>query len=115
MKITIEKLEQILADECDKIDELRTFRSVSPDVYALLYMTAKTGEIGIVDALYSARRCVTLVRFLIDKFLTADDKPDIEALSLVLWFSRTRTDPDEQLVSAMQGWAIRQRENRLPG
>lgn len=115
MKITIEKLEQMLADECDKIDELRVFSNVSPHVYAVLYIAAKTAEISIIDALYAARHCVKLVRFLIDNFLTVDDKADVETLSLVLWFSRTRTDPDEQLVSAMQGWTIRQRENRSPG
>ena len=113
MKITLDTLESLLADKCEQIDEHRVFGSVSPHVYALLYMTAKTGEMCIIDALYSARHCVKLVRFLIDNFLTADDKADVETLSILIWFSRTWTDPDEQLVFMMQQWSLPQRENQL--
>ena len=73
MRITLHKLESLLADESDKIDELRVFSSVSPDAYALLYVVARKGFIDVVDALMMARHCGKLMSFLTDRMLTPDD------------------------------------------
>ena len=73
MKISIEKLESLLADECERIDDLRVFGSVSPSVYAMLYIATREGSIDITDALFSARRCGRLTAFLIDQVITAND------------------------------------------
>ena len=65
MKIDFEKLETLLADECDRIDELRRFSSVSPVVYALLYVAAREGSIDVSGAIFIARNCGKLMSFLI--------------------------------------------------
>ena len=73
MTITLDKLEQLLAEESEKLDELRVFSSVSPAVYALLYVVTRKGFIDVVDALIMARHCGKLMSFLTDRMLTPDD------------------------------------------
>ena len=73
VRITLKKLEALLAEESDKIDELRVFGSVSPDVYALLYVVARKGFIDVVETLMMARHCGRLMSFLTDRMLTPDD------------------------------------------
>jgi hypothetical protein len=73
MKISIEKLESLLADESDRIDDLRLFSSVSPNVYALLYIASREGSIEIADAVFASRHCIKLLSFVINNVLTADD------------------------------------------
>lgn len=109
MKITLEILESLLADKCEKIDDLRVFSSVSPEAYAVPYIAARQGFIASEGALFAARHCEKLTMFLIDNVLTIDDKEEVDKLSLMLWFSPKRTDSDEQLVSNLQGWMIGQK------
>jgi hypothetical protein len=72
-KILLRNLEQILAEECEKIDELYLFASVSPHVYALLYIAARDGEIDIADALFAAKNCSRLMAFFLRNLLTIAD------------------------------------------
>lgn len=73
MTFTLEKLETLLAGECEKIDELHVFSSVSPDVYSLLYIVARQGPIEAADAVFVAKNCSRLMSFLISNLLTSDD------------------------------------------
>ena len=112
MRITLSHLEALLAEECEKIDELQLFGSVSPDVYAVLYLASRQGFIESADVLFATRHCSKMIAFLLEHVLTADDVLAVEALSMLLWFNRDRTEADGRLVYAMQSWDIGQ--NYLP-
>ena len=83
VRITLNKLEALLAEESDKFDELRVFSSVSPDVYALLYVVAREGFTDVVDALMMARHCGKLMSFITDRMLTPDD---LESALIILHY-----------------------------
>ena len=112
LKITLNKLEALLAEESDKLDELRVFGSVSPNVYALLYLLARSGQIDLVDALLMSRHCDKLMSFMTTRVLIPDD---LEAASSVLNYFCS--DEHWSLVSypslaVLLNWCTRTLENK---
>lgn len=80
MKISLECLEQLLAEESEKTDDLRVFSSASPAVYALLYLLARSGPIDLVDALFMSRDCDKLMSFMTTRVLTPGDLEQASSL-----------------------------------
>ena len=109
MKITIEHIERLLADESDKIDELKTFASVSPDIYPMLYVAARNREVTVSDALIASRHFNKTIRFLIDKVFTGEDKDDVFAVVKHLDHHPVRGYYAFQAVYILERW-----ERRFP-
>jgi hypothetical protein len=108
MKITIQKLESLLANECDRIDDLRIFGSVSPEVYAMLYVAAREGSIDVADALFSARRCGRLTAFLIDQVITADDIDSVRQVADHIFLQHKKISAEHESTLILRAWLGRQ-------
>jgi hypothetical protein len=108
MKITLEKLELLLANECNRIDDLKLFSSVSPAVYAMLYVAAREGSIDVADALFSARRCGRLTAFLIDQVIKSDDIDSVRQVADHIWLQSERISAEHESTLILRAWLGRQ-------
>ena len=112
MSITLARLEILLAEESEKIDDLRVFGSVSPDVYALLYIAARTGSIDIVDALFASRHCEKLMKFISERVLTSDDFDEAVSTLSLLCSDHDWSTGNYFALAVLQSWSARELEKR---
>lgn len=108
MRIALENLETLLAEECERIDELRRFGSVSPAVYEMLYVAAREGSIDVSGVIFIARNCGRLMAFLIDKVLTHENVASAKLAAEQILLQPYPTSSEHESRFLLHAWLARQ-------